>query len=304
MAWGLEIESEALRVCRAELRRGRIRLRRRAEVVVPLGLIRPSLKDPNVADPAALRGLLSDLRRTAGCRGWVRVALPDPVFTLRCIASDELPARRQEARGFLCWQARHLLPFPPEEARLDFLPAGPGPDGRAQAICLMARDRVLREYEQVLEGTGLRAAALDARSISLAQAASPRLGRGTTGLLAVGGAGTTLLLVQEGQPRFWRILPDGRDAWANGDRARLIREVAASITFWKESEGVGPLDGLTLGGLGLLTTQVMAAFANWLEVPVSALDLGATPGPDQYRVDPAEDLDRWGPAIGAAIRPC
>jgi len=291
MSWGLEIGSETIRLCRAELRRGRLQLHRRAEVAVPSGLIQPSLKDGNVGDAGTLSGLLRDLCRSGGCRGWVRVALPDPVFTLRAIATDELPAGRQEAQRFLRWQARDLLPFPAEEARLDFLPAAAGPDGRLRVICLMARDRVLKEYERVLADAGLRAAVLDARSISLAQAASASLLRGTTGLLAAGGTRTTFLVVQEGRPRFWRILPEGRD---------LLREVADSLTFCRESEGVGPVDAVVVGGFGLQSAEVASALTEWLTVPVTTLDLCATLSADGH----PDDLIHWGPAIGAAIRSC
>lgn len=300
MAWGLEIESETLRVCRAEVRRGRLHLRRRTEVAVPSGLIRPSQKDGNVADAAALSRLLRDLCKNAGCRGWVRVALPDPVFSLRTLASDELPEKREDAQRFLRWQARELLPFPADEARLDFLPLGPGPDGRVQAVCLVARDRILGEYERVLEDAGLNAAVLDARSISLAQAASAPLGRGTASLLAVGRTWTTLLVVQEGRPRFWRILHEGPQGWAGPDRLRLFREVADSLIFCRESEGMEPVEGVSLAGLGAWAAEVASALAEWLGVPVTTLDLCAALRSEGH----PDDLAQWGPAIGAAIRPC
>ncbi len=300
MAWGLEIGSEMLRLCRAEMRRGRLHLHRRAEVAVPPELIRPSLKDVNVVEAGSLSRLLRDLCNKAGCRGWVRAVLPDPVFSLRTVATDDLPAKRPEAQRFLRWQARDLLPFPAEEARLDFLPSACGPDGRLRVICLMARDRILAEYEKVLADAGLRAAVLDARTISLAQAASLPLGRGTMGLLDVSGTGTTFLLLQEGRPRFWRILPEGRGAWAGADRARPLREVADSLTFCYESEGVSAVEGVVLVGLGPLTSEVASGLADWLAVPISALDLCAA-----LRVGGVpDDLLHWGPAIGAAIRSC
>ncbi len=300
MAWGLEIGCEKLRLCRAGMRQGGIRLRRRAEVEVPAGLIRPSLREANVANSVALGELLRGLSTKVGCRGWVRLALPDPVFSLRSIATDELPARREEALRFLRWQARDLLPFPAEEARLDFLPAPSGPDGRSRVTCLMARDRILTEYEQALAGAGLRAAVLDARSLSLALAAPRGLGGDTDGLLAITDRQTTLLVIQEGRPRFWRILTEGRRAWAGDARPRLFQEVSDSITFCRESEGLGPMKRVTLGGLGSSTTDVASALADWLAVPVNALDLGPTLSVDG---DPDTPI-HWGAAIGAAIRPC
>jgi Tfp pilus assembly PilM family ATPase len=300
MAWGLEIESETLRMCSADLTRGRLHLRRRAEVAVPSGLIRPSPKEGNVADATALSGLLRDLCKSTGCRGWVRVTLPDPVFSLRTLASDELPAQREDARQFLRWQARALLPFPAEEARLDFFPLGPGPDGRVRAVCLVGCDRILAEYERILADAGLRAAVLDARSINLAQAASEPLGRGTAALLSVGKTWTTLLVVQEARPRFWRVLPEGLAGWTGDDRTRLLREVGDSLIFCRESEGLGAVERVALAGLGTWTAKVASALTEWLAIPVTALDLRASL---RTQGDP-DDLAQWGPAIGAAIRPC
>jgi type IV pilus assembly protein PilM len=269
---------------------------------VPSGLIRPSQKDPNVADAAALGKLLRGLCAGAGCRGWVRVALPDPVFSLRTIASDELPAKREEARRFLLWQARELLPYPVEEARLDFFPLGPGTDGRVRTTCLMARNRILAEYERVLADAGLRAAILDARCITLAQAASEPLGRGTNGLLSADGTCTTLLVVLEGRPRFWRILHEGVHGWtrADGALAPLLREVADSLAFCRESEGMAPLEGMTLAGLGAHAAGAASALKEWLGIPITALDLPAA----LHAEGRPDDLAQWGPAIGAAIRPC
>jgi Tfp pilus assembly PilM family ATPase len=300
MAWGLEIDSEVVRLCRAELRRGQLNLRRRAEVPLPDGLVRPSLKETNVSDPTALTGLLRDLRTQTGCTGWVRLALPDSIFLLRTLVTEALPDAREEARKFLRWQARDLLPFPAEEVRLDFLSSGKAADGGLQAICLMARDRILTEYEQALTGAGLRVAVLDARSVSLAQAASAGLEGGTVGLLGITPARTTLLVVQEGQPRLWRILAEGEHAWTGDDRDRLVREVVDTVSFYRESEGIRPLDKFILAGPSELAGEVASALGEWLEAPISLLDLRTALRADGH----PDDLVHWGAAIGAAIRPC
>jgi Tfp pilus assembly PilM family ATPase len=300
MAWGLEIDSDILRLCRAEMRRGQLSLRRRAEVPLPAGLVRPSLKEGNVSDPAALAGLLRDLRNQAGCTGWVRLALPDPIFMLRTLVTETLPEAREEARKFLGWQARDLLPFPAEDVRLDFLLSGTGPDGRLQATCLMARGRILAEYEQALTDAGLGVAVLDARSVSLAQAAAAGLEGGTVGLLGITETRSTLLVVQEGQPRLWRILTEGGRAWTGDDRGRLVRELVDTVSYYRESEGIRPLDKFILAGPSPLAAEVASVLGEWLEAPISLLDLRTA-----LRVEGhPDDLVHWGAAIGAAIRPC
>jgi Tfp pilus assembly PilM family ATPase len=300
MAWGLEIDGEVVRLCRAEFRRGHLNLRRRAEVPLPAGLVRPSLKETNVSDPAALAGLLRDLRTQTGCAGWVRVSLPDSIFLLRTLVTEALPEARVEARKFLRWQARDLVPFPAEEVRLDYLPAGPGADGGLQTICLMARDRILAEYEQALADSGLRVAVLDARSVSLAQAASAGLGGGTVGLMGITPARTTLLVVQGGQPRHWRILTEGELAWTGDNRDHLVREVVDTVSFYRESEGIQPLDKFILAGPSALAGEVASALGEWLEPPISLLDLRTALGAEGH----PDDLVHWGAAIGSAIRPC
>jgi Tfp pilus assembly PilM family ATPase len=300
MPWGLELDTQTLRLCRAGVRRGRLHLSARAEAVLPAGLVKPSAAEANLTDPKALADLVRDLRRRSGCRGWVRLALPDSVFSLRSVATDALPEGRDEARQFLRWQARESLPFPAEEARLDFVPLPAGVDGRQRTACLLARERVLAEYEAALLAAGLRVAVLEARSVGLAQAASAALAEGTIGLLAIAERQTTLLLLQDGRPRLWRILPEGTAGWSTDGRQRLVREVADTLTFYDASEGLGRVDRLLLAGRGARLDEATTALAEWLDVPVSGLNLSAA----LLSQLPAEDLVAWGPAIGVAIRPC
>jgi len=302
MPWGVEIASDRVRLCQATSRGGRLRLRRAAEAPVPAGAIQPSFKNPNLADAAAATGALRDLGRRSGCRGWVRVALPDPLFILRTIATDELPDDRNAARRFLSWQARDLLPFPAEQARLDFCPAGTGVDGKLRFTCLIANDRILSEYERVLQDAGFLAATLDARSVALAQAASPLLDVPAAALLTADGTRTTLLVVEAGRPRLWRILV--ADDPTGDDGVRLIREVADSLAFFREAEDVGPVEHLFVHGLGRRTGECATGLARWLELPVSVLDLAAVLGPGTRPPGLADELTRWGAALGAAIRPC
>lgn len=297
MAWGLEIAPDRLRLCRAELRRGRIRVRRVVDAVIPPGMVQPSIKETTLADVSALTAALRSLRRRGGCRGWVRVALPDPLFVLRTIATDHLPDEREAARRFLCWQARDLLPFPAEQARLDYLNVGPGPDGRVRLACLVARHSLLADYERALQGAGFRAGIVDARSVSLTQALSVILSARTTGLLTGDGDLATLLLIHEGRPKLWRILA------ADGDQVRLIRDVADSLAFFQESEGLGPLERVLVHGMGPRTDEIAAGLARWLEVPVSVLDLAEAFAPGARPSGSTDELTRWGAAIGAAIRP-
>ena len=301
MAWGLEIATDRLRLCRASLRRGRIRIDRMLEMPLASGLVRPSVKETGLADGPALTAVLNELGQQAGCRGWVRVALPDPLFILRVIATDAVPEDREEARRFLCWQARDLIPFPADQARLDYQILGPGPDGRLRTSCLVVRDRLLREYEQALRNAGLQAGVLDARSVAFAQAALAGIAARTVGLLTADGERATLLLVRDGRPQLWRILAvDGESA---GNGTRLVREVADSLAFFREAEGLQTVDHLFVQGLGNHTASIASGLAEWLDIATSVLDLTDAVASAVQPNDPAGDPSHWGAALGAAIRP-
>jgi Tfp pilus assembly PilM family ATPase len=254
----------------------------------------------NLPDPGTLAPLLTKLCRDLGCRGWVGLALPDEVLSLRSVLTEQVPARPTEARRFLRWQARDLLPFPAEEARLDFLPGLATPDGRQRIVCLMARERVLAEYERLLSEAGLQAARVDARSVMLAQAASRRLGQRAAGVVAFGAGRMTLLVVEEARPRFWRTLAVAEPLEAQ-ERERVIREVADSLAFSREAEETQPVQELLLDGPESLTEGLAAELGEWLEIPVSPLQPAAFGlGGGVARIP---DVARWGAVIGAAVAP-
>lgn len=269
---------------------------------MPSGFVQPSPKDGNLKDSAATTQTLRDLSRRVGCAGWVRVALPDPVFLLRTIATDDLPEDRAAARRFLSWQVRDLLSFPSEESRLDYIPAGRARDGRLRVTCLIAHNRVLTEYERALQGAGLCAAMLDARSVALAQAASTLLAFPSVALLTADGPRATLLILQDGRPRLWRILPVDGSNDATG--VRLIREVADSLAFFRETEeDVEAVHRVFVHGLGQRTTEIGSELARWLDLPVATLDLTAVLASGAGPRGLSDELTRWGAALGAAVRP-
>ena len=296
-SWGLDFGAEAIRLCHAAARGERIEVRRMADVALAPGLLRPSAKLPNLPEPAALADAVTRVARQAGCRGYVRVALPDAVFLLRSIVSDAVPDDPAAARQFLLWQARDLLPFPAEEGRLDYQIIGSGPDDRVRTVCLIARARILAEYEELLGTAGLHVAVLDAHSVAIAQAISGLFSDGPSMVLAGDGGRATLLVIEARRPRVWRILPF---PWTgNGTSDRLLREVADSCTFFRESEGIAPLERVIVGGFGKETAALAARLSTWLELPAAALDLRAI-----ARDWPLDADSGWGAALGAAIRPC
>jgi len=296
MGWGVEIEAGRVRVCQAALRGGQLRLGRRAEALLPPETVQPGLKEPNLKGPAALRSALQECCAKTGCRGWVGLALPDAVFSLRTVTSETLPPDRAEARRFLAWQAKELLPFPAEEARLDFLSPEPAPEGRLRVTCLVARERVVREYEELVEQAGLRVALLDSASLSLTAAAP--LPAAPIGLLNLREERSTFLLLEGARPRFWRILPYGRADWTGADRTRALRDLADSIAYCEQAGPAGALSRLDVHGAGEPWQELASVLEGWLRLAVAPLRLGA----DAAGTAP-DGLAPWAAVAGTGARP-
>jgi hypothetical protein len=55
--------------------------------------------------------------------------------------------------------------------------------------------------------------------------------------------------------------------------------------------------------MGPRTDEIALGLARWLELPVSVLDLAEAFAPGARPGGSADELTRWGAAIGAAIRP-
>lgn len=300
MAWGLEIAADRLRLCSASPTHAGAHIRAGGEIGLPPSLIVPSFTRTNLPDPPRLARFLTRLASVLGCRGWVRAVLPDEVFSLRTILSDEISVGATETRRYLRWRARELLPFGPEETRLDYLAGVARREGGLRFPCLFARDSVLLEYERLLERAGLRAVRIDARSITLAQTASRGLGVGTRALLTLRPGRLTLLILEDGRARFWRTvaLPQSLEGPA---LVRVHREVEDSILFCQQSEGTNSVQEVLVDGPRPLAQRVVEGLAAWLDVPVATLNtesFGKLTG-----ASAAEQITLWGPAIGAAVSP-
>src|SRR4051812_31185060 len=120
---------------------------------LPTGSVAPTLKDPNVADPAALANAISDALQTVGGRGRdVTAVLPDAAIRTVLLDFDSFPQDPRDAAGVVKLRMRKSLPFDVEKARLSYHVSRNG--AMVKVVAAVALTAVIEEYEAAIREAG------------------------------------------------------------------------------------------------------------------------------------------------------
>jgi hypothetical protein len=272
-------------VVRLAREKGRLGLGSAACLELPEGVVRPSLTEPNLLDPAAFRTALAAALERAGVLGATRVALvlPDPVAHLKLLRGAEIPVGRSaEREGMLRLRFKKALPFDVHDARVAWLPL-PVSGGEPTLLVAVSYEPVLAQYEEACESLGLHAGLVELSGLALLDAVERARPPGDRLLVNWDAGYVSLLLSRGGVPAAIRIL--------SGDLAatpeQVVREVAHTVRHYRER----------LGGAGLSS----AALRSGLLPPAEALALLAEPlGLAPELVDPWSALGAAGGVLDAA----
>jgi type IV pilus assembly protein PilM len=162
---------------------------------LPSGAVVPSAVEANIGNPAALKtaiaGVCTKLRAKDES---VALILPDPVIRVFVQHFDEFPRSPQEAEPMLRWKLKKSVPFEVEETLISYMRQAPRETG-VDVVTALARLRIIREYESLVEGANLHPGVV--LSSSLAAIALVDEHRPTL-LARVSGAALTTAIVREG----------------------------------------------------------------------------------------------------------
>jgi type IV pilus assembly protein PilM len=161
----LAIEISAERICAVRFSRAGGVL---SFAVEPLseGMIVPSPVDTNIVDVAGVRSALSRAcsQVHATCE-YAALLLPDPVIRIFVQQFDEFPRTSQEALPLLRWKLKKSVPFAMTETVLSYVRQA-SREGRVEIVATVARLRVIREYEELLESVQLNAGVVSSSSLA------------------------------------------------------------------------------------------------------------------------------------------
>jgi len=230
------------------------------------GAIKPSAVDTNVSNPSEVRSALEKVfaRVHAKTRD-VALFLPDPVIRVFVLHFDVFPRAVNEALPLLRWRVKKSVPFEADETVISYMRQAPREVG-VDVVTALARLRVVREYEQLLESLGVSPGVV----MSSTLAALPLLSDRKPALLArVAGKAMTAAIVRDGLLCGYRCvdLPAGETEITP---QALLDEIYPLTAYYQDSwhEGISMVG---LAGLAGRIDEFREPLERELRCPVGGL---------------------------------
>ncbi|HTQ97762.1 MAG TPA: pilus assembly protein PilM [Candidatus Acidoferrum sp.] len=212
---------------------------------LPKGAIVPSAIESNMANITAVKAAVAKVCEALGAKDEdVALLVPDPVIRVFVQHFDEFPRSADEAIPMLRWKLKKSVPFEVEETLLSYMRQAPKAEG-VDVVTAIARLRIVKEYESVLEEAGLRPGVVlstTLAAVSLLEDQKPTL------LARVAGTSLTTAIVREGVLAGYRCteLPVHTDALTPH---LLLEEIYPLAAYYQDTWQEG-IQAVRVAGLG------------------------------------------------------
>jgi len=304
-AAGFEVGQRVLRA--VSLKRGGARpaIAWASQVEIPAGILLNSFTEPNITDFPSFVGLVERLVQQAGRRvSGINVALPDHVSRISILEFDSLQGKKEEVEQMLRWRLKKLLPFDVDQAAMRYQYLGKfksNDKDQHRFLVSIIKSDILSQYELAFKGAGLKPIAIELSTFCVWNLYEDYITKDSVGmkcfaLMMLAGGKLTVMVFERGVPHFFRLKDmGGFNGEENGMAVtRILRELNASLTFYKENYGDSPVEQVYMTAddpdrIKLIADEV----GKNSTLKTTVLDLGLA-------------LDRWeakkysSPAFGAA----
>jgi type IV pilus assembly protein PilM len=168
--------------------------------------------DGEVADHDLLASELREFWEAHGFKGKsVLLGLSNQKVVVRLL---EMPRMSDDdLKGAIQFEAQDRIPLPLDEAVMDYVSLGPGPEGSDldRILIVAAESEMIRRYTSAARAAGLNPKGVDVKALSLARSTLPLFAdeEGAVLLLDVGYELSNLVVAQERNPMLARFLPGG-----------------------------------------------------------------------------------------------
>jgi len=233
---------------------------------LPAGALVPSAVEPNVVQVEPVRAALRAALGRLDARGEsIALLIPDPAVRVFVLPFEKFPRRADEAVPLLRWRLKKSVPFDVEETVVSWMQQ-PAAKSGVEVLVALARTRILRQYEELVEAAGMMPGVVLGASL----AALPLLEDDRPSLL-VRLAGTTLTLVIVWGERVVMY----RSTEVGAEPARLapqvlLDEVFPALAYFHDAHHA-EVQQIYLAGFGPRWAEFRDALA--AEVPARVLTL-------------------------------
>lgn len=197
------------------------------------GVVRSSLREPNVLDPekfvSTLKAAHNLLLHTGGR---LSLSLPDAAGRILLVDMEGRFKSRAEALDLIRWKLKKSMPFDPSDTHLDYQQLTVRENGDLALLVALVSKRVIEQYEELVVQAGLLPARIEFTSFSLCRLFERNLAL-QDDCLFVFYYGNTLGIVafSQGIPEFVR---SKEISAANGVDSRLFMEINNSLLVCRE----------------------------------------------------------------------
>ena len=210
---------------------------------MPAGSVAPSPLEVNITNRDAVRSALRVVFSRVPPHGTpLALLLPDPVVRVFILPFESLPRRQDEAVQLLRWRLKKSVPFDVDETVVSWMRQG-GREGNLEVVTAVARQRIIREYEEIVESLGGHAGVV----LSSTLASLPLLEEhGATLLVRLCGKILTTVIVQDTNVCVYRSTEMPAEAELLEPQA-VLEEVFPAVAYHQDTWG-GSIDRARLAG--------------------------------------------------------
>lgn len=241
----LVVEIAAQHVAAARWGKRRGQLDGAAVEALPAGAVMPSTVETNITQPDAVRTALRRVFTRIPDRGApIALLVPDLAVRVFILPFDNLPRKSNDALPLLRWRLKKSVPFDVDETVVSWNRQD-GRDGNLEVVIAVARQQIVREYEQIVESLGAHAGVVLGSTL----ATLPLLEeRGSTLLVRLCGKMLTTVVTNGPNLCVYRSTEMHAEAKLLEPQA-VLDEVFPAVAYYQDTWGA-TLDRARLTGFG------------------------------------------------------
>jgi type IV pilus assembly protein PilM len=222
--------------------------------------------EPNIVKPDAVRTALRRVLSRVPSRGQdVALLIPDQVVRVFILPFESFPRGADEALPMLRWRLKKSVPFDVDETVVSWMRQA-GREGNLEILTAVARSRIVREYEEIVESLDAKVGIVLSSTLSTLPLLEDR---GATLLVRMSSRTLTTVIVQGGNLCVYRSTEMPAEAGLLDPQA-VLDEIFPATAYYQDT-WCGMIDRVRLSGLGAREEIFLRALTAELKVSVGPL---------------------------------